>query len=158
MRFNNNCFSSFNFIHGKLAPYGSKGVLRHCHYRSDQKIGPGIVLIRIITCSCHACTTKLCFTWYYTIKEAYNQQIYGIVYNCKYSLILGSHNNWVIMNFRDYGTDNVYYEFMNINIIEGNVMNLSLIITKGNYSTIDADNSSCRGYYIIIFSSSLYTL
>ena len=62
------------------------------------------------------------------------------------------------MNFQYYGTDNVYYEFMNITIIEGNVMNVSLIITKGNYGAIDADNSSCHGYYIIRFSSSLYTL
>ena len=62
------------------------------------------------------------------------------------------------MNFQDYGADNVYYEFMNITIIEGNVMKVSLIITKVNYRAIDADNSSCHGYYIIRFSSSLYTL
>ena len=47
---------------------------------------------------------------------------------------------------------------MNRTIIEGNVMNMSLIITKGNYGAIDADNSSCNGYYIIKFSSSIYTL
>ena len=62
------------------------------------------------------------------------------------------------MNFQDYGTDNVYYEFRNITLIEGNVMNIYLIITNGNYGTIDADNSSCHGYYIIRFSSSLNTL
>ena len=38
---------------------------------------------------------------------------------------------------------------MNRTRIEGNVMNMSLIITKGNYGAIDADNSSCNGYYII---------
>ena len=52
----------------------------------------------------------------------------------------------------------MYYEFRNITIIEGNVMNMYLIITNGNYGAIDADNSSCYGYYIIIFSSSLNTL
>ena len=62
------------------------------------------------------------------------------------------------MNFQDYGVDCVYYEFMNRTIIEGNFMNVSLIITKGNYGAIDADNSSCHGYYIIRFYSSLYTL
>ena len=29
---------------------------------------------------------------------------------------------------------------------------------EGNYGAIDTDNSSCNGYYIIKFSSSLYTL
>ena len=29
---------------------------------------------------------------------------------------------------------------------------------KGNYGAIDADNYSCHSYYIIIFSSYLYTL
>ena len=47
---------------------------------------------------------------------------------------------------------------MNITIIEGNVMNVSFIITKGNYGAIDAENSSCHGYYIIRIFSSLYTL
>ena len=37
-------------------------------------------------------------------------------------------------------------------------MNTSLIFTEGIYGDIDADDSSCHGYYIIIFSSSPYTL
>ena len=37
-------------------------------------------------------------------------------------------------------------------------MNTSLIITRGNYGAIDSDDYSCHGYYIIIFSSSTYTL
>ena len=34
---------------------------------------------------------------------------------------------------------------------------MSLIIMEGKYVAIDADYSSCHGYYIIKFSSSLYT-
>ena len=37
-------------------------------------------------------------------------------------------------------------------------MNMSLIIIEVNYSTIDDDDSTCHDYYIIIFSSSQYTL
>ena len=43
-------------------------------------------------------------------------------------------------------------------IIGGNGMNMSLIIMEGNCVAIDTNDSSCRGYYIIKFSSSLYTL
>ena len=37
-------------------------------------------------------------------------------------------------------------------------MNMSLIIIEGTYGAIDADDSSCHGYYILGFSSFLYTL
>ena len=138
LRWNNEVFSSLNVVNWKPAPYGSKGVIKQYNYRSDTRLGPGIVSIRIIPCSCHVCTTKLSLPWGSTIKEACNQPIYGRVYNCKYSLIIGSHNNCIIMNFLDIGTDNVEYEYINITIFDGNVMNISLIITKGNYGAIDA--------------------
>ena len=47
---------------------------------------------------------------------------------------------------------------INQTILDGNVMNMSLIITEGNYGAIDSDDSTCHGFYIIIFSSSTYTL
>ena len=63
LQHNNKLFPSFNAINGKSTKYRSKGVLRHYHYRSDPKIGPGIFAIIIITCSFHACTTKLYINW-----------------------------------------------------------------------------------------------
>ena len=36
-------------------------------------------------------------------------------------------------------------------IFDGNVMNMSLIITKGKYGAIDTDDSSCCGYFLSIF-------
>ena len=35
---------------------------------------------------------------------------------------------------------------------------MSLIITEGNYVAVDADDSTCHGYYIIKISSYTYTL
>ena len=55
------------------------------------------------------------------------------------------------------GTDEEYYENINRTILDGNVMNMSLIITEGKYGAIDTDDYSCHGYYIIKFSSSPYT-
>ena len=37
-------------------------------------------------------------------------------------------------------------------------MNMYLIITEGNFVAVDADDSTCNGYYIIKFSSSKYIL
>ena len=81
MRCNNNFFPSLNFNNGKTSPYGSKAILRHYRYCSDQKLGPGIVEVRIIPYSYHDCTTILSLSWDSKIKEAVNQPIYGRVYN-----------------------------------------------------------------------------
>ena len=62
------------------------------------------------------------------------------------------------MNFLDDGRNNRKYEWINPPLRDGNVMNMSLIIIELNYSTIDDDDSTCHGYYIIVFSSSRYTL
>ena len=43
-------------------------------------------------------------------------------------------------------------------IFDGNVTNILLIISIGNYVPIDADDTSCDGYYIIRFYSYPYTL
>ena len=37
-------------------------------------------------------------------------------------------------------------------------MNITLIIFEGSYGAIDSDDSTCHGYYIIIFSSYPYKL
>ena len=58
----------------------------------------------------------------------------------------------------DDGTDEEYYEKFNQIILDGNMMNMSLIIMEGKYGTIYTDDSSCHGYYTIKFSSSLHTL
>ena len=55
------------------------------------------------------------------------------------------------MNLSDDGTYEVEYEHINRTIIDGNFTNISLINSKGNYGAIDADDTSCHGYYIIIF-------
>ena len=62
------------------------------------------------------------------------------------------------MNFIDDGPDNVDYEFKYRTIIDGNVMNVSLIILKGNYCAVDAGDTSLQSYYIIIFTLDPYTL
>ena len=65
----------------KTAPYGSKGVLRHYHYRSHLKLGQGAVSVRRIPCGCQACTTQLSLPWNSKIKDACNQAKYERVYD-----------------------------------------------------------------------------
>ena len=62
------------------------------------------------------------------------------------------------MNFLYYVIYEVYYECINRNILDSNVMNMYIIISTGNYGAVDARNTSCQDYCIIRFSSSPYTL
>ena len=93
-------FLPLKVINGKSYPYRSKGIPRSYHYRSDPKVGLGIVAIIRITRSCHDSTTILSLPWYSTTKEAFNQPRYGRVYNCKHPLITDSNNNWITINFQ----------------------------------------------------------
>ena len=43
-----------------------------------------------------------------------------------------------------YGTDEDVYKHINQTIIDGNVVNVSLVIIEGKYGTIDSDDYSCH--------------
>ena len=62
------------------------------------------------------------------------------------------------MIFLDDEADTAHYECINQTIPYGNVMTMSLINIEENHGAIDADDYKCHGYYIIIFSSSPYTI
>ena len=49
-------------------------------------------------------------------------------------------------------TNNMEYGFINRTILDGNIMNIFLIITEENYGDIDDDYYACHGYYIIRFT------
>ena len=53
----------------------------------------------------------------YKTKDSCNQPRYDRVRYFKCSLIIGFHNNWIIINFFDVITDEVEYEYINITII-----------------------------------------
>ena len=101
---NNENFPLLNVINGKTSTFGIMGILRHYHYWSDPKFGPGIVEMRRIPHNFHARTTISSISWDSKIKEAVNQPRYGRVNNFESSQILGCHNNWIIMNYVDDGT------------------------------------------------------
>ena len=63
-----------------------------------------------------------------------------------------------MMDYLDDGTDEEDYKHINQTIIDGNGMNMSLIIMEVHYGAIDSDNSKYHGYYIIRFFSCPYKI
>ena len=139
MWWNNKLFPSLNIINIKSSPYGSNGILRHYHYGSDPKLGLGIVSIRGIPCSFHAFKTISSLSWDSKIKESCNQPRYGLLYSCNFSCILGCQNNWIIMIFFNDGTYEENYKHINQTILDGNLINMSLVIMEGNCGAVDSD-------------------
>ena len=54
--------------------------------------------------------------------------------------------------FGNNGTYEEDQDHSNQNIIDDNVLNMSLIIMEGSYGAIDSGNSKFHGYYIVRFS------
>ena len=106
-----------NVIKYRTPSYGIKFFPKHYYYEDDPKLGQVLVDIRKITCSCHACQTKLFITWDNKIKVAYNNPIYAIVLLYKYSQIINNRNNCIKMNLIDDETDDVEYKHINITIL-----------------------------------------
>ena len=59
-----------------------------------------------------------------------NHPGYGRLYNYKYYQILGCCNNWILMIILDDETNEENYEHINRTILDGNEINMSVIITE----------------------------
>ena len=103
LQWNNKFFPSLEIVNVKIAPYRGYG-----------KLGQVIVADQMIPLGCYSCATQLYIPRDSKIKDASNHLRYGRVYYCKYSLILGYHNTWIIMKFLDDVTDKLEYEHINI--------------------------------------------
>ena len=54
--------------------------------------------------------------------------------------MLVSHNIWIIIDFIDDGTGGVEYKHSNKTIIDGSFKNMSLVVSKVKYGSIDAED------------------
>ena len=85
----------FCVSHPKL--HVSRGLSKHDHFRFDTKLGHGLCEICRISCACVACTSILDKPWIYGIMST-KQAHYQPVTNFTYWTVLGSYNNWNIID------------------------------------------------------------
>ena len=77
-------------------PHDERGLSKHYHLCFDTKLGSDICAIRRISCACVKCTPMLDKHWISGIPPG-KQEHYKPVTNCTYWTILGSFNNWNII-------------------------------------------------------------
>ena len=94
-----NQFPALPFCGSHPKPHGARGLINHCNLRFDPKLDHGICAIRRIPCSCVACTYMLDKPWISDILPT-KQARYQPVTNCNYCPVLGSYNNWDIIDLK----------------------------------------------------------
>ena len=73
-------------------------MIKHYHLRFDPKLGNVVCKIRLIPCACVVCTPMLDKPWISGIPSD-EQELYKPVTKCNYWPVLGSFNNWNIIQF-----------------------------------------------------------
>ena len=86
--------------------------------------------------------------WDKSLVPKYQPWYYSVTYY-KYYLILGKHNDRVIMDFIGKGRDDEEYESVNKCLFCGLVKNTDQTIQVGSIGAIDDDNLNLHGYYTV---------
>jgi hypothetical protein len=124
----------------------------------DPKLTEGQCAMRRIPCLCEECTKQLDKDWIPQVPAA-DQPRYGKVERCKYSNILGSYNDWIIMPFK-HGVDNSEEDMDDIHqmILNSIAGQMAATIEKNSFGVVNTDDQRTDGFYVIKFLSKAYTL
>ena len=102
---NTNQFPELPLCSPHSKPHGARGLRKHYHLRFNLKLGNGVCAIIRISCNCVACTSMIYKHWISGIPPD-KQEHYKPVINCTYWLVLGTFNNWNIIQFSQKSTPN----------------------------------------------------
>ena len=103
MYYNTNQFPELLFYGPHSKTNGAKGLIKHYHLRFDPKLGNGICAIHRIPCACVACISMLDKPWISGIPPD-EKDCYKTVTKCTYWPVLGSFNNWKIIQLSQKST------------------------------------------------------
>ena len=132
-------------------PHGGRGLSKHYNSNFDPKLGNGVGEIIRVPCAWVACTSMLDKHWIYSIprKQERNQP----VTNCTYWKVLGSLNNWNIIQLLQ--KSNPYDAFDEIRQVVIDVIsdNMASLVQPGKYGAMNTTKTATNGFYVIMFTS-----
>ena len=108
MYFNTNQFPALLFCGPHSKPHGARGMSKQYQLRFDTKLGNGVCAIRRITCACVSCTSIIYKPWISGIPSN-KKELHKPVTKCAYWPVIGSFNNWIIVQLSQKSTP--YDEF-----------------------------------------------
>ena len=92
---------------------------------------------------------------WYTIRK---KERYKPVTNCTYWPVLGSFNNWNIIEISPKSTSSDTFDEIYQVVLDGISDNMASLIESGKYGAINTNDTSTNGFYVIKFTSRAYTL
>ena len=138
-------------------PHEARGLSKHHHLCFDTKLGMGICTILRIPCACVAFTSMLEKPWISGIPLD-EQERYRPFTKCTYWPVLGSFNNWNIIQLSHKSTPFDTFDEIHQVFLDGISDNMAALIESGKYGAINTTDTKTNGFYVIMFKSEAYTL
>ena len=138
-------------------PHAARGLSKHYHLRFDPKLGHDIFAIRRIPCACVGCASMLDIPWISGIPSNKKAR-YQPVTNFTYCPVLGSYNNWNIIELTAKYTPFEAFDELHKVVIDRINENMASLVQYGMYGAINTYKTTINGFYVIQFISDTYTL
>ena len=138
--FNTNQFPALPFCgpHSKL--HGARGLGKHYHFRFDPKLAMEECAICRIPCVCVASTSMLDKPCIYGISSN-KQDCYKPVTKCTYWPVLGSFNNWNIIQLSSQSTSSDTFDDIHQVVLDGISDNMASLVETGKYGSINTTDT-----------------
>ena len=107
-------------------------------------------------CVCVACTSILYKAWI-SGAPSDKQERYKPVTKCTYWPVLGSFNNWNIIQLTTKSTSSDTFDEIHQVVLDGISDNMESSVESGKYGAINTTDTSTNGFYVIMFTSGAYT-
>ena len=115
---NTNKLPELLFCDPHSKPHGARGLMKHYHLRFDPKLCMGVCEILHIPYACVACKSMLDKPWISSISS-YKQKRYKPGTKCTYWPVLGSFNNWNMIQLSPRSTSSDIFDEIHHVVLDG---------------------------------------
>ena len=137
---NTHQFPALTFCGPHYRPRGVRGLIKHCHLYFDPKLGNGICEICCIPCDFVAFTSMIDKPWIYGIPSDEKER-YIPVTNYTYWPVLGSFNNWNIIQLSQNSTPSDAFDEIHQVVLDGISDNMASLVESGKYGAINTTDT-----------------
>ena len=154
---NTNQFPELSFCGPHSKPHGARGLRKHYHLCFDPKLGMSICAYLFITCACVASTSMLDKPWISSVPTD-EQERYKPVTKYTYWPVLGSFNNWNIIQLSQKSTPSDTFDEIHMVVLDVISDNMASLVESGKYSAINTTDTTNNEFCVIMFTSEANTL
>ena len=138
-------------------PHVVSGLSKHYHVCFYPKLGHVPCEIHSIPFTCTQLTSTLDKPWNTGVSQ-HHQPRYQPVKYCTYWIVLGSFNNWKIIQFSYKSTPGEYLNKIQQVKHDRISYNMDALVQTLQYGDINTTDTTTMGYYVIKFFSESYTV